>query len=60
MGSGEIISIQGEIIRQQSEIIDALYLEIMQYKTIEEMESSRAFQLIREVAEKRKRVGDEC
>ena len=56
MGAGEIISIQDEIIGMQSEIIDALYLELMQYKTMDEMEESKGFQLIKEVAEKRRRI----
>ena len=54
MGAGEIISIQDEIIGMQSEIIDALYLELMQYKTMDEMEESKGFQLIKKVAEKKK------
>mgnify|MGYP003571641312 CR=1 FL=1 len=45
-----------EIIEMQSEIIDALYLELMQYKTMDEMEESKGFQLIKEVAKKRRRV----
>ncbi len=56
MGAGEIISIQDEIIGMQSEIIDALYLELMQYKTMDEMEESKGFQLIKKVAEKRRRI----
>jgi hypothetical protein len=56
MGAGEIISIQDEIIGMQSEIIDALYLELMQYKTMDETEESKGFQLIKKVAEKRRRI----
>lgn len=56
MGIGELFSTQEEIIRLQSEILDAFFLELLQYKTMDEMEESKGFQLIKEVAEKRRRV----
>ena len=55
MGIGEYISNQEEIIRLQSEAIDALFLELLQYKQVDELENDKAFQLIKEAA---KRLSD--
>ena len=41
------------IIRMQSKIIDELYLQLMQYVTIEELESSEIINQINEVAKLR-------
>ncbi|MCR5777249.1 MAG: hypothetical protein K6G84_07540 [Lachnospiraceae bacterium] len=56
MWSPEYLSTQEEIIRLQSEAIDALFLELLQYKNMDEIEGDKAFDLIKEVAEKKRTV----
>lgn len=48
------ISKQESIIQLQSETIDALFLELLQHVEIEEIENSKAFRMIKEVAERSK------
>lgn len=56
MWNPEYLSTQEEIIRLQSEAIDALFLELLQYKNMDEIEGDKAFDLIKEVAEKKRTV----
>jgi len=57
MNIGEYATRLEEINRLQSELIDALFLEVLQHKEVDELEGSKAGQLIKEVAEKRREIG---
>ncbi len=51
MGIGELESLYVEIIMKLAETVDALFLENLQYKQIDELENSRSFQLVKSSAE---------
>jgi hypothetical protein len=51
MGIGELESLYVEIIMKLAETVDALFLENLQYKQIDELENSKSFQLVKSSAE---------
>ena len=53
----EVIDMQNEIIKQQSDIIDGLYLLLMQHMTVEEACRTQVYADMRETAGKIKSMG---
>jgi hypothetical protein len=51
MGIGELESLYVEIIMKLAETVDALFLENLQYKQIDELENSKSFQLVKSSAD---------
>ena len=51
MGIGELESLYVEIIMKLAETVDALFLENLQYKQIDELENSKSYQLVKSSAE---------
>ena len=51
MGIGELESLYVEIIMKLAETVDALFLENLQYKQIDELENGKSFQLVKSSAE---------
>lgn len=51
MDIAELESLYVEIIMKLAETVDALFLENLQYKQIDELENSKSFQLVKSSAE---------
>lgn len=52
----DVICKQNEIIRQQSDIIDSLYLLLMQHITVEEIENTQLYANMEKVTENMENV----
>lgn len=53
-----VVETQSEIIRHLSEATNELYAELMQYKTVEEMDNDTATKHLNEAERLRKKLGN--